>query len=389
MPDPLSLLAEKEVPVKTNFFDPRQSQDILSRYGSARRRFSAEEEVQGFDAKKQSMEAQKQEMGLREKQSKWQDILHGREDEEYQARKSAEANQGAFIDAIGQLPHDDPDAFDEQLGTLLEGTPRPVLEEPVTKAYLGFKIQRAEEVRRNKAASQSRDESFNNTMARLRESNEFKTALKGATPETFKRHTNPETGEVDLNAVASETYQAEQLRKRADWDYKARAVQEGRMKLADKLSLSKSARSLRDDLETYIEDPDAFPRHSAAVLSEFRKTNPNATPDMMTGEWADKMAQAQAWDKKPFERELLAAQSYDDPMEYVKLGGEKLTDKQKGYRQKMWQLAHKEDVFEETAPAAKTPKEKKTLSPEARADILKRANGDPSKAMRLAEEEGY
>lgn len=389
MADPLAALAEREIPQRTNFFDPEGARTVISRYAGNRR--TGEDLARSYD-RVSTIQDRDRDAVNEEARMKRQQLVWDRDDEDYFARKDALAKQGEFMERLGEIKGDDPD-YDTKITSFLGGVPPELLEEPGIKAALIYKNQVADDARSRRNAEVSRQGQYDFWEKKLGKGAELK--FDYIKPEDYADPRNMlDDGSPNLRNLQAINEERKRSTKRADFDYKAKAVFENRLKLADKMNMSRSARALRDDLETYIEDPGAFPRQSQSVLAAFRKEkkNPNATPDLMTGPWADRYAQAQAWDKKPFERELIAAQNYDDPEEYVRLGGEGLNENQKKYREKMWQLAHKEDVFDEV-PAAGAPAApsggKKPLTREAAAQFKEQAKGDRAKAEQLAREAGF
>jgi hypothetical protein len=382
MADPLASYAEREIPERTNYFDPAAAQSVISRYASARRR--GESAGMLADSAMKIARAQEDQERLVRDRVAWD-----RADEEYSDRQTAKRIRGDFLRNMQKAIDPASPDYTRQVVEFKAGLPPELQDDDVINSLLTSMNAEADDARRSRDAEVSKKQTLDNQLTMFRERSKYDAALKGITDEDVKAATMPD-GSIDMLSLGMKAGARKRSLASEEWDRKNKAVQEGRLKFADRLDMGKSARALHDELKLRIADPAAFPNRADMVLAQYRKEKgqPNASKDMLMGEWASRLAEAEAWDKSKFEREVLASQEYDDMEDYVKLGGEGLTPNQKKSREIAWKLGHKEDVFVETeAPAA--PAGAKPLTTEAAARFKELAKGDRAMAEKLARDEGY
>jgi len=353
MADPLAAMAEREVPAPTNYFDPAAAQTVISRYASARRRSDSAGEV---------AEAESKALGRRSDYLRAQDdedriarnaVTQSREDEDYQLKKDADLQRGGFLRNMIQMIDPKHPDYNRQVVAFKAGLPPGLVDDKEINSILQSMNSEADDYRSQRNTEVSKEQTRDSQLAVLRE--RAKLGMSYDVKDDDVKAATREDGSIDefkLGTIAGANRRAIGAN---EWDRKHKAVLDGRMKLADRENVSKGARDLLDKAKTYINDPGAFRPQTDVVLEEFRKAkkNPKASKDVMTGEWLDKYEEAKKWDSKPLEREIITAQRYDDPEDYVKLGGENLSENQVAYRKLVHQLSKKDDLMEEDAPQEK------------------------------------
>lgn len=392
MADPLASLVEREYPEPTNFFDPAASQSVISKYASARRR-SQSSALLADSAMKLSRAEEDRERLARDR------VVWDRMDEEYNDRQAAKRLRGDFLRSMTRDIDPKSEDYTRQVTEFKAGLPPELQDDDVINSILTSMNAEADDYRSRRNAEATRQGNYEFWQKKFDQGAGFK--FKHIKPEDYAAN-RLEDGTPDWQALQAIEGERERSFKAGEFDRRLKAVNEGRLQLVKSSELSKRGRDRRSQLDKWIvEDRTAFPRWTDALAEEFKKSTGKESVDLTllkdNPKWRDAYLRAAAWDKNPLFNELNAALDYDTAEEYVnKVKG--LTEDQKERRRKMWEHAHRDDVFEEldAAPSAKTPssaapalKGKKILTPDARADILKRAGGDPRKAMRLAEEEGY
>lgn len=344
MADPLATLADREVPERTNFFDRDAAQSILSRYSTSRRGAESAAEVAKSAGQLYNLRNQEEERVRRQ-------IVWDRTDQEYNDRQEAKLMRGDFLRKMQKEIDPKSESYTQQVVEFKAGLPPELQEDEVINSILSSMNAEADDYRSRRNSDAIRQGNYDFWQKKFEKGADLK--FKHLTPEDYAQN-RMEDGSPDFRALQALEQERDRGYKEGEFTRRLQAVQEGRMKLADRLDMSKASRALRDEVETYINDPEAFPSKAAMVISEFRQKtqNPKAVEASLTGDWADRLAEAKEWDKKKFERELIAAQQYDDPDDYVNMEGMNLSGKRKEYRRKMWQLANKEDVFDESDGAA-------------------------------------
>lgn len=342
MADPLAELADRQVPERTNYFDPAASQSMVSRYANARRNY----ETSGVLAKAQDDQSRRQ---FEQARTERQQVLWDRDDEEYQAKKEALANQGEYMLAVGNLDHEDPQ-YQANLAEILAGTPPQLLEEPGMKAILTFKDRAADDARRRRDADAARQQTQAYQTDRFERSEVLKAAAQGASPEMRAKYTDA-NGNLDLEGLRYEAGVAAQAKKMAEFDRRQGLLQQNRLQLVNERDLSRRGRERRGKVASFIvEDRQAFPRQLDTLAKRYQETEGKAPSNIENlkslPKWGAAYAQAEAWDKKPLDNELSAAFAYNDADDYVNLVPG-LSDSQKERRRQVWEHAHSDEAVEE------------------------------------------
>ncbi len=383
MADPLAALAEREVPTPTNYFDPAAAQTVISRYASARRQSVGAEALADSAVRASRFQEDQARM-------KRDELMQGREDQDYQARNDALLQKGTFIRNMGQMLDPKSEKYNSQVTEFMSGLPSELADDETIKGVLHSMNAEADDYRSQRNAELSKTQTRDSQLAVLRERAKLGMSYD-VKDDDVKAATRPD-GTIDefkLGTIAGANKRASAAN---EFDRRLKATEEGRIRVIQAADLSKKGRERRSTVDKFIvEDRDAFPRRTDAVANAYKEATGKA-PDLKILEglpkWRDQVAQAKAWDSKPLDNELSAAFAYEDPEKYVNLVPG-LNDSQKERRRMVWEHAHKDGAVEESdTPAAAAPT-KKSLTPEVIEDLKKRAGGDPVKAKQLALDEGY
>ena len=373
MADPLIAFAEREVPKRTNFFDPADAQTVISRYASARRR-SEDTGALADSAMKISRAREDADRAARQK------VLWDRDDEDYFARKDALAKQGEFLTRLNDIDPESPD-YDRMVTEFMTSLPPELHEEPAVKSIFAFKNQVADDARRRRDAEASRQRNYEFWQKKFEKGADFK--FKHLTPEDYASN-QLQDGSPDFRALQIIENERARGYKEREYNRRVEARVQGRLKILDAADLSKRGRERRGTVDKFIiEDRVAFPRHIDNLVEEYKKSSGKTTVDPAllkdNPKWRDAYASAKAWDTKPLDSELSAAFVYDDPEDYVNLVSG-LTESQKERRRMVWEHAHKDGAVEE-ASGEPTPAPAATVNPnQAALDWLKANPNDPRAA---------
>lgn len=364
MADPLAELADRQVPERTNYFDPAASQSMVSRYANARRNY----ETSGVLAKAYDDQSRRQ---AEQARTDRQQVLWNRDDEEYQAKKDALAQQGEFLTQLAQLDHTDPD-YVNRLADVAASMPPELLEQPAVKSILTFKDRAADDARRQKDMEAAQN---------------FRT-------EMFDR----------AEAERNDRLERQETARNSEFDRRQETLQRNRIELANQ-------RKTQGKVQGFITaDRQAFPRHMDALIENYKSQNKGKAPEDLKKlakdpKWMQLYREAEAWDKKPLENELSAALTYENPEEYVGLVPN-ISESQKARRRQVWEHAHEAGAGEEppadgeslgapvdrAAPASReesVSQSLKTLDKASAISLMREAGNDKAKARQLAKERGY
>jgi hypothetical protein len=351
MADPLAELADRQVPERTNYFDPAASQTVISRYANARRGA----ESSGILAK-----AADDQMRSRNEQARAdrQQVMWNRDDEDYQAKKDALSQQGEFLITLSQLDHEDPD-YVNKLSETVAGMPPQLLEEAAVKSILTFKDRAADDARQRRNSEAGKQQTLANQQAMFRERAQYGPAFKHITPEDYKNATLPD-GSTDMRTLFTLGNERERAYKEGEFARRQDLLQQNRIQLVKEQDLSKRGRERRGNVAKFIvEDRQAFPRAIETLAGQYASQNDGKAPANIellksNPKWSAKYLQAEAQDKSPLNYELSAAFAYPDADDYVNLVPG-ISESQKDRRRQVWEHAHRDDAVEERAADKEAP----------------------------------
>ena len=350
MADPLTALAEREVPAPTNFFDPAGARDIISRYSNTRGERQAAREY--ADSAIQLSRLQDDQA-----RRKRDELMQGREDQDYQARNDALLQKGTFIRNMGQMLDPKSEEYNSQVTEFMSGLPSELADDETIKGVLHSMNAEADDYRSQRNAELSKTQTRDSQLAVLRE--RAKLGMSYDVKDDDIKAATREDGTIDefkLGTIAGANKRASAA---SEFDRRLKATEEGRIRVIQAADLSKRGRERRSTVDKFIvEDRAAFPRRTDAVANAYKEAT-GKSPDLkmleVNPKWRDQVAQAKAWDSKPLDNELSAAFAYEDPEKYVNLVPG-LNDSQKERRRMVWEHAHKDGAVEESdtpqSPAA-------------------------------------
>lgn len=378
MADPLTLAAEQLAPSRasTNFFDPAAGQDILSRYANTR--IAGEGSATVAEASSRLADDRMKRAEDRRRTTAWD-----RDEAEYQEKQEFKAGRGEFLEKIALI---DPlaDDYDDMISSITSAMPPAALKDDGVVALLTHKNRLADSARTEREMQQRRKETLDDRfkVEKFKRSNDPR--LSVLTPEEHKSFETTDGYDFVGAGILADTKKREK-----DIADKKEIISTTQDYKANKEAADKRRKDTRGLIEG---DRTAF----RSQLDVLRSQNPGVSDEDLKKEVPQEYAAAALWDKNPYASELGAAYNRATAEEYVNLASDKLTKEQKDKRRAVWKLAREiyDGETEETVPDAKpaapaTPAAPKTLTPEAKADILKRAGGDPQKAKQIAIAEGY
>ena len=362
MADPLAALAEREVPERTNFFDPRDAERIIARYGNARAERDVLDEVAKSDDRRMRLRDDEERL-IRDR------VTWDRADEEYADRQSAKQSRGQFLRDMQKVIDPASADYTRQVVEFKAGLPPELQDDDVINSLLTAMNQEADDYRSQRNAEVSKQQTLKNQQAMFREKAQYGPAFQHINEKDIAAHKLPD-GSPDLQALYVLGNERSRAYKEGEFDRKLKAVNEGRVRVAKAMDLSTKGKSRRAAVEKFItNDTTAFPPSRVSnVLAEYaaakgKKGKVNPVGLEVDPEWGPKLEAAKRLDANPLESELSYAFAYDDPDDYIKLAGDKLTDTQKERRRRVWDHAHKDEAIEEVdaAPAA-APRKTKVIN---------------------------
>lgn len=328
MADPLAALAEREVPERTNYFDPDAARTIIAKYGNTR----AERESSGAfaDAAARYQAGQSQALRLREDAARAarDKVMQGREDREYAARQEALAQQGEFLSSLNDLNPEDPE-YDVKVTEFMGGLPPELHEEPAVKSILAYKNRVADSIRTEKEMQTRRNETFQDRKELLKMRYENDNRLAALSPQERQSFVDPATGEFDSVGAAQLAYQKTRGDKKEDSKEIIAERAKASAQKAEELDRRKSV------AEIGVADQEAFPSQIETFRTQYPKFNPSAAkPEEMVA-----FEKAKAYERKKLESEMASALARDNPDEYVNLVPN-ASEAAKKKRRDLWELAH-------------------------------------------------
>ena len=341
MADPLQTTAESFAPSRpsTNFFDPSQSQDVLSRYAVAGRNVAEQEKTaelasrlaaSRFQRAEERNRAADRELNLETQRR--QNVRWGREEEDYQAKKDFEATRGDFIrnmsDTLaGSVGKDD---FLQKLTEFQATLPPQAVEDDAIRSLVSSYLKQNE---------------FLNMERKQNEQMEKRNRLSGEvgilTPEEKARAIDPLTGAYNLELL-NDLVVAKKAKNELLED-QAKVKEEADTKTAAAAKTAETAKAAAEEklAATGIKDLEAFPSR----VKELESRKKVGAAELEAAEDPEYL-QAKAFDENRLNQETLAALNYGEE-EYVnildesrkKRGLKELPETLKNARRAVWRRA--------------------------------------------------
>lgn len=322
--DALTQATEQLAPARasTNFFDPTQGQDVLSRYASAR--MAAEGAAVANEAATR-LAASRIDRAAERRRA----MLFDRDEKDYQEKTDFKAQRGEFLSQLSQI---DPNAedYDKTVTEFVSKLPPAALQDDAVQAILTHKNKVADSIRQEKEMRARTDYSFDQRRKLQEEKAIARFTEMGLPPEKIVRDAegNIDVAETSYLAgrAASEAKKGDTLEVAAE---KAKMAAEGKAAKDTEINRRKSV------MEIGVADQGAFPSQVVA----FKKANPQYDPDTATPEQQAALLEATNYEKQKLNSEMASALSHDTPEGYVNLVPN-ATAKQKEKRRELWKLAH-------------------------------------------------
>lgn len=336
--DPLLDAAEQLAPAppSTNFFDPTDAQNIISRYGNSRIGLQESEALAGATSRLTQSRFDR----IRQNRA---DQAWDRDEQDFLDKQDFKAQRGEFLSQIGQI---DPTADDylDQRDALLAGLPKEALEDDAFQAILSSRDQKAREL----IAQRDREDYQRRAIESRSLGQEQKLATRwasmGLPPDELESLRDPVTGELDV--VEASFLAGERARSlKADT---VRQAQDFRREMKAEKDLTAAEKELRTVTKESLADTTAFVPQLESLRSRLDPKNKLSNKDLQAKDPAAYEA-ATSWDRNQFNSELEAARDSTEE-EYVAKGGGKLTDDQKSKRRRLWKVA--QTAFTNDAPPA-------------------------------------
>lgn len=323
MADPVSMAAEEMAPAppETSFFTGNAGP--IFRAAAAGRRLDDQrligEEVSGLTQSR-----------LQRRLQRRQDVLWDRDEQEYRDKQAFKARRGEFLDAIGSIDTSDPAAYAKARSELLASLPAEALEDDAVQSIIRYKDSLADDLRRQ-GEEREREARYLNryeTQAREEALNDF--ARLGGTEEELQAMLD-DRGVPDVRAV----YRAIG-RKEAD-------AEADKNKRAMEMAANEppSDAKLKDRIDVFITDTDAFPTRVSLLLEDFKKNGPKGekTLEALKTKWKDHYETAAAADKAGRDADEIRAIALKTPEEeFVNAPG--ISEAGREVRRKVWRAAH-------------------------------------------------
>lgn len=375
--DPLAEAAEQlaPAPASTNFFDPAQSQNIISRYGNSRIGLPESEALAGATSRLNRSRIDR----VAQQRA---DVAWDRDEQEYLDKQAFKSQRGEFLSQIGQIDPSAPDYLDQR-DALLSGLPQEALDDDAFQAILSSRDQKARDLinQREKADYQKR--ALDSRSMTQERNLATRWASMGLPPEELESLRDPVTGELD---VVEASFLAGERARNLKSDVVKQAQDFKREMKAEK-DLTAAEKEARALVRESLADTAAFVPQTESLRGKLDPKGKMSNKDLQAKDPKSYEA-ATNWDRNQLNSELETARDSTEDA-YVEKGGAKLTDAQKEKRRRLWRVA--QTSFTGEAPAAQTPAspEAKPLTRETAAKLLQEAAGDKNKARELARAAGY
>lgn len=358
MADPLQTTAESFAPSRpsTNFFDPSQSQDVLSRYAVAGRNVAEQEKTaelasrlaaSRFQRAEERNRAADRELNLETQRR--QNVRWGREEEDYQAKKDFEATRGDFIrnmsDTLaGSVGKDD---FLQKLTEFQATLPPQAVEDDAIKSLVSSYL------RQNEFLNMERKQ---NEQLERRKRLSVEAGILSQ-EQLAKVPRDPMTGAFDIEALHDMTV-AEKARREVLED-QAKVKKEADTRETAAARAKEKERLAVEDKEaaTVVTNPNSFPSEVDRIVKAKSYLNDKDFETLDPVGYKE----AKAFDTERLEREYLIAQrdAYPTEASYVNAvkktpDGKPLSEEEKENRAKIWRIAQKRKNLKMGEPVEET-----------------------------------
>ena len=336
MPPTLESVAEEISPssARTNYFDVAGGDDVIARYGNARRGVESSEFAANA-ATRLTRSREDRLMGERRR------IDWDREDQEHAEKQDFKAQRGQFLETISMI---DPEAddFEEQISTIYKTLPPGARDDDAVGALISWKQKVYQDRLNEKDMQARREDAFNDRRALMMERYANDPRLASLTPDDRKQFISPD-GSFDHVGAAQLAYQRSRGDKQEDSKERTATVEETRNE--------REARKERKEAVTTLirGDRGAFPSQIESLRAASGLKNKKVrTDDDLKKDFPAEYAAAAAYDKDPEASEFGSALNAETADAYVAMGGDKLSDTQKRKRRQVWEEANR--VAGEEAP---------------------------------------
>lgn len=314
MADPLQTTAESFAPSRpsTNFFDPSQSQDVLSRYAVAGRNVAEQEKTAELASRLASSRLQRAEernraadRELNLETQRRQNVRWGREEEEYQAKKDFETTRAGVIVGISDTLRDSvgTDQFLDKLTQLQSELAPEAREDDAIKSIVTLYSREHDFLNMERKQNEQMDKRAN-LSARA------KAAL---THQELALLPTDQYGVPDTDALLEATARKEGEMKVLKAQEKAKEEADTKAAAAAKTAETAKAAAEEKLAKTSIKDPEAFP--SRVKELEARK---KVSAEELEGEKDPEYFLAKNFDENRLDQETLAALKYSEE-DYVNI----------------------------------------------------------------------
>lgn len=346
--DALTQATEQLAPARasTNFFDPTQGQDVLSRYASAR--MAAEGAAVANEAATR-LAASRIDRAAERRRA----MLFDRDEKDYQEKTDFKAQRGEFLSQLSQI---DPNAedYDKTVTEFVSKLPPAALQDDAVQAILTHKNKVADSIRQEKEMRARTDYSFDQRRKLQEEKAVARFTEMGLPPEKIVRDAE---GNIDVAETSYLAGRAASEAKKGDTleiaTEKAKMAAEGKAAKDTEINRRKSV------MEVGVADQGAFPSQVVA----FEKSNPQYDPDTATPEQKAAYLEAKNYEKQKLNSEMASALNYDTADAYANLVPN-ATAKQKAKRRDLWNLAR--EMSGNAEPAKAEPEPAKAAAPKIR-----------------------
>lgn len=358
MADPLQTTAESFAPSRpsTNFFDPSQSQDVLSRYAVAGRNVAEQEKTaelasrlaaSRFQRAEERNRAADRELNLETRRR--QNVVWGREEEDYKAKKDFEATRAGVIVGISDTLRDSvgTDQFLDKLTQLQSELAPEAREDDAIKSIVTL---------------YSREHDFLNMERKQNEQMEKRANLSARakavlTPEELALLPTDPYGVPDTDALLEATARKEGEMKALKAQEKAKEEAVTKAAAAAKTAETRKAAAEKELAVTGIKDPEAFPSR----VKELEARKKVGAAELEAAQDPEYFL-AKNFDENRLSQETIAALNYDEE-EYVNILDEsrkkrklgELPEPQKKARRAVWRRAKRLSAGLTGEPAEETP----------------------------------
>ncbi len=325
--DALTQATEQLAPARasTNFFDPTQGQDVLSRYASAR---TAAEGAAVANEAATRLAASRIDRAAERRRT----MLFDRDEKDYQEKTDFKAQRGEFLSQLSQI---DPNAedYDTAVTEFVSKLPPAALQDDAVQAILSHKNRVADSIRQEKEMRARTDYSFDQRRKMQQEKALTRFAEMGLPPEKVVRDADGNIDEVETAFLAG---RAASEAKKGD----TKEIIAERAKVSAEAQAAKTAEIDRRKsvMEVGVADQGAFP----SQLVSFEKANPKFDPTDATPEQKAAYLEAKSYEAKKLNSEMATALSRSED-DYVKGRPDEkwsFTPAQQKKRRDLWNLAH-------------------------------------------------